>query len=407
MRERLLVTSHENGSFTRGAISRRSTVDSDRRSSTADYDEQIEEKKRLEAEEAERERYEEERIRQEKESKERWEAEQERKHKEEERLREQEKERIRQTLEEALERAKREAEVTRKARVFKHVLEGAEKSPELERRLLGVDPETGDRILQEISQLERHKKLDQENLGKTARSGRGDQREGSPGLVRSRSVQPKSRSQSMSESMTNDDLRGRGEATPSGKKQTASIRPFMSADDRSLSSDSATKKGAEKSPELERRLLGVDPETGDRILQEISQLERHKKLDQENLGKTARSGRADQREASPGLVRSKSVQPKSRSQSMSESMTNDDMRGRGEATPSGKKQTASIRPFMSADDRTLSSDSATKNMRQPSSSSSTPLRRGAPGRMSVRVTKKEKENSPVEDPSRSAGRLAK
>ncbi|KAK6056849.1 hypothetical protein COOONC_05645 [Cooperia oncophora] len=63
----------------------------------------------------------------------RKEADEERKHKEEERLKEQK------TLEEALERAKREAEITRKARVFKHVLEGADKSPELERRLLGVD----------------------------------------------------------------------------------------------------------------------------------------------------------------------------------------------------------------------------------------------------------------------------
>lgn len=62
----------------------------------------------------------------------------------------QEKERRRKALEEALERAKHEAEITRKARVFKHVLEGADKSPELERRLLGVDPETGDRILHEV-----------------------------------------------------------------------------------------------------------------------------------------------------------------------------------------------------------------------------------------------------------------
>ncbi|PIO57912.1 hypothetical protein TELCIR_20667 [Teladorsagia circumcincta] len=105
---------------------------------------------RMEAEDAERERYEEERIMREKEQKARREAEEERKHKEEERLKEQEKERVRKTLEEALERAKHEAEITRKARVFKHVLEGAEKSPELERRLLGVDPETGDRILHEV-----------------------------------------------------------------------------------------------------------------------------------------------------------------------------------------------------------------------------------------------------------------
>ncbi|VDM83064.1 unnamed protein product [Strongylus vulgaris] len=254
----------------------------------------------MEAEEAERERYEEEKIRRVKEDKARQEAEQERKRREEERLREQERERVRQTLEEALERAKREAEITRKARVFKHVLEGSQKSPELERRLLGVDPETGDRILHEacrlekiiqylqISQLERHKKLDQESFSKAARFGRGEHREDSPSGVRSK-----------------------------------------------------------KSPELERRLLGVDPETGDRILHE---LERHKKLDQESFSKAARFGRGEHREDSPSGVRSKSVQPKSRSQSLSESMMNGEM---DKETPYGKKQTASIRPFMSADDRNV------------------------------------------------------
>ncbi|KAK6056848.1 hypothetical protein COOONC_05644 [Cooperia oncophora] len=148
---------YESSASSSGVVSRRSAVTDrcytarERSSSSAtDYDEQIAERKRMEAEDAERERYDEERVRREKETKARREADEERKHKEEERLKEQDKERIRKTLEEALERAKREAEITRKARVFKHVLEGADKSPELERRLLGVDPETGDRILHEV-----------------------------------------------------------------------------------------------------------------------------------------------------------------------------------------------------------------------------------------------------------------
>ncbi|VDL79399.1 unnamed protein product [Nippostrongylus brasiliensis] len=146
-----------------GSNSRRSTVgeppcESERQrsaSSATDFGAQIAERKRLEEQDAERDRHEEEKAMREKEEKARREADAERMRKEEERLKEQEKERVRRALEEALERAKHEAEITRKARVFKHVLEGAEKSPELERRLLGVDPETGDRILNEVGLIVR------------------------------------------------------------------------------------------------------------------------------------------------------------------------------------------------------------------------------------------------------------
>ncbi|VDM64967.1 unnamed protein product, partial [Angiostrongylus costaricensis] len=103
---------------------------------------------RIEAEEAERNRCEEEKIVREREAQIRRKEEEQRRHLEAEYLREQE--RVRKVLEEALERAKHEAEITRKAKVYKHVLEAADKTPELERRLLGVDPETGDRILQEV-----------------------------------------------------------------------------------------------------------------------------------------------------------------------------------------------------------------------------------------------------------------
>ncbi|KAK6747697.1 hypothetical protein RB195_000721 [Necator americanus] len=252
---------YESSSCSKGTISRRSTAeskyDSDRHSSVTDYDEQIAEKKRIEAEEAERERYEEKKIEREKEEKARREAELDRRHKEEERLKEQERERIRRTLEEALERAKREAEITRKARVFKHVLEGAEKSPELERRLLGVDPETGDRILQEISQLERHKKLDQESIYKKCNnSGRSETREASPSGIRSKSVQPKSRSQSMSESMMSTKSNTDRRRTVSGKKQTASICPYNSTFDQDAQCASAAQDTHHQSTPIRRAAPG-------------------------------------------------------------------------------------------------------------------------------------------------------
>nr|CDJ85399.1 Hypothetical protein CBG24832 [Haemonchus contortus] len=229
---------YESSASSSGTFSRRSTTtdryDSVRQrssSSVTDYDEQIAERKRMEAEDAERDRYEEERVIREKEEKIRRQADAERKQKEEERMKEQEKERIRRTLEEALERAKHEAEITRKARVFKHVLEGADKSPELERRLLGVDPETGDRILHEISQMERHKKLEREALSR--RPSKGSDQQDKPSLERrSRSAQPKSRTSSMSESFSNQEVHDDKSRNPSGVKQTASIRPFNSADNR-------------------------------------------------------------------------------------------------------------------------------------------------------------------------------
>ncbi|VDP49499.1 unnamed protein product, partial [Heligmosomoides polygyrus] len=181
----------------------------------------------------ERDRLEEDKAKREQEQDARRHEEEERKQKEEELSKEQEKERRRKALEEALERAKHEAEITRKARVFKHVLEGADKSPELERRLLGVDPETGDRILHEITQMERQKKLEREVLDRKPPTRRADEhRENSPVDKRSRSAQPKSRTSSISESYATMEIRDDRAKSPSGRKQTASIRPFNSADDR-------------------------------------------------------------------------------------------------------------------------------------------------------------------------------
>ncbi|VDO50362.1 unnamed protein product, partial [Haemonchus placei] len=137
---------YESSASSSGTFSRRSTANESsasssgtfsRRSTATDRYDSVRQRSsnrivlRMEAED--------ERVIREKEEKIRRQADAERKQKEEERMKEQ-----------ALERAKHEAEITRKARVFKHVLEGADKSPELERRLLGVDPETGDRILHEV-----------------------------------------------------------------------------------------------------------------------------------------------------------------------------------------------------------------------------------------------------------------
>uniref|UniRef100_A0A0K0D2L4 CCDC66 domain-containing protein n=1 Tax=Angiostrongylus cantonensis TaxID=6313 RepID=A0A0K0D2L4_ANGCA len=190
--------------------------------------------RRIEAEEAERDRCEEEKIMREREAQIRREEEEQRKHLETEYLREQEKERVRKVLEEALERAKHEAEITRKAKVYKHVLEGADKTPGLERRILGVDPETGDRILQEINQLERHKKLDREAIDKMSPKLNGTgQREKSPNQSRFKlntSARPRSR-QTMSEAEMMSMAGNNGGKTPPRRKQIASAHQFVLADD--------------------------------------------------------------------------------------------------------------------------------------------------------------------------------
>ncbi|KAE9417595.1 hypothetical protein Angca_002003 [Angiostrongylus cantonensis] len=227
-----VLTSHDSIPVTTN--SNMSKHERDQRRSVVDYDEQIAEKKRIEAEEAERDRCEEEKIMREREAQIRREEEEQRKHLETEYLREQEKERVRKVLEEALERAKHEAEITRKAKVYKHVLEGADKTPGLERRILGVDPETGDRILQEINQLERHKKLDREAIDKMSPKLNGTgQREKSPNQSRFKlntSARPRSR-QTMSEAEMMSMAGNNGGKTPPRKKQIASAHQFVLADD--------------------------------------------------------------------------------------------------------------------------------------------------------------------------------
>ncbi|CAI4224385.1 unnamed protein product [Auanema sp. JU1783] len=100
-------------------------------------------------------------------------------------------------LAEALEKAKHEAEVLKKAKLFKHVLEGNNRSPELEERILGVDSTTGNRILNEINQWERHKKREHQELDKIRSSRKSQSAGGKPTSARSQSSPAKSRSKSM------------------------------------------------------------------------------------------------------------------------------------------------------------------------------------------------------------------
>ncbi|EGT48719.1 hypothetical protein CAEBREN_21058 [Caenorhabditis brenneri] len=74
----------------------------------------------------------------------------------------------------AMEKAKKEAELLKRAKLYKHVLRGAEEEGgteqlgELEQKLLGVDVETGRRLLREVSEVEWHKKQDEVEMRKNA-----------------------------------------------------------------------------------------------------------------------------------------------------------------------------------------------------------------------------------------------
>ncbi|KAK6056847.1 hypothetical protein COOONC_05643 [Cooperia oncophora] len=139
-------------------------------------------------------------------------------------------------------------------------------------------------------------------------------------------------------------------------------------------------------------------------------MERHKKLERESLGRNPSRDR-EQQDKSLSERRSRSAQPKSRSSSMSGSFANPENRDNKALSPSGRKQTAAIRPFNSADDRVVRAayEHPTEKRHPPAiPSASTPLRRSVPGRMSVRVTRKEKENTATdEDCNRNTARTMK
>lgn len=74
----------------------------------------------------------------------------------------------------AMEKARKEAELAKRARIYKHVFRGAEEEggteqlEELEQKILGVDIETGRRLLKEVSEVEWHKKQDEAEIRKNA-----------------------------------------------------------------------------------------------------------------------------------------------------------------------------------------------------------------------------------------------
>jgi len=77
---------------------------------------------------------------------------------------------------EGLERAKQEAEVLRKARLFKHVLMADDTTTETVHRLLGTeDPGLVQHAMKELGQFERHKRLEKESAVVSTSSPKGGQ----------------------------------------------------------------------------------------------------------------------------------------------------------------------------------------------------------------------------------------
>uniref|UniRef100_A0A8R1HNJ2 Uncharacterized protein n=1 Tax=Caenorhabditis japonica TaxID=281687 RepID=A0A8R1HNJ2_CAEJA len=74
----------------------------------------------------------------------------------------------------AMEKARKEAELLKKAKLYKHVLRAAEEEGgdeqfgELEQKILGVDAVTGRRLLKEVTEVERHKQQDEQEMRKKA-----------------------------------------------------------------------------------------------------------------------------------------------------------------------------------------------------------------------------------------------
>ncbi|GMT24606.1 hypothetical protein PFISCL1PPCAC_15903, partial [Pristionchus fissidentatus] len=130
----------------------------------AGYKAQIMERRRLEAEEEERSRREEEKIMRERREKEEAKRRDEEKREEEERKREEDRERAAQAVIEAIEKAKKEAELMKKMRLHRHALEGAAGSPVID----GMDGRRVEEMKREVDAFERHKRLDQEEIARNA-----------------------------------------------------------------------------------------------------------------------------------------------------------------------------------------------------------------------------------------------
>uniref|UniRef100_A0A915BFI4 Uncharacterized protein n=1 Tax=Parascaris univalens TaxID=6257 RepID=A0A915BFI4_PARUN len=149
--------------------SSRRSADGDARGRTKQaeqiYNEQVAERRRIEAQRLEEERVE--AMIKEKERRRMEEMEVEREFEEERRKAraEEERSRMEAAVLASVEKARREAELFKKAKLYKHVLEACEKSVDLEHSILGDDHKENSRILKEIESVERQKKYDLQRMG--------------------------------------------------------------------------------------------------------------------------------------------------------------------------------------------------------------------------------------------------
>ncbi|VDK54732.1 unnamed protein product [Anisakis simplex] len=134
------------------------------------YNEQVAERRRLEAQRIEDEKRE--AMIKEQERRRMEELERERESEEERRKLKQleDRERTEAALLASIERAKREAEMLKKAKLYKHVLESCESNAALEHSILSEDDRENSRILREVESLERQKQYDFQRLGSGSRS---------------------------------------------------------------------------------------------------------------------------------------------------------------------------------------------------------------------------------------------
>ncbi|CAI2350184.1 unnamed protein product [Caenorhabditis sp. 36 PRJEB53466] len=159
-------------------LTRRSTAHSSGGSNAThafcDYEQQIAERRRCEQEREDRERAEMLEVERQRRVLEDRRQTEEEKRKEAERERLEEDRRRADQFAAAMEKARKEAELLKRTKLYKHVLRGAEEEGgadqlgEMEQKLLGVDWETGRRLLKEVSEVEWHKKQDEKEISKKA-----------------------------------------------------------------------------------------------------------------------------------------------------------------------------------------------------------------------------------------------
>ncbi|GMR49086.1 hypothetical protein PMAYCL1PPCAC_19282, partial [Pristionchus mayeri] len=193
------------------------------------YKAQILERQRLEAEQEERERREEERIERVRREKEEARKREEERRAEEERKREEDREKSAQAVLDAMERAKKEAEMLKKMRLHRHALEadGGATLP-----IDGVDRRRVEEMKREVDALERQKRLEAEEIARNAppkEKKRGMVRRGS--LARSPSISAHYESSVGRGGGTTSDesSRSRTAAPPAAAAAAAPSSPFRRA----------------------------------------------------------------------------------------------------------------------------------------------------------------------------------